>query len=168
MRTVQFKKQTALFNQGDLIAWFEISGNLYQKTLLFLFKVLFKIKYSHLGILLTINKKFYVLSVGVPEIKLVPLEDKKHFYHVPIFLEWNNNYIDFLFDNLNEKITIFDFFRFIFGITSNDPNKRQPAEFITNFYNTIGLRLKNTYQAKKIINILISKFNTDIYLVNNL
>lgn len=167
MKTVSFKNQNILFQQGDLIAWFELSGNLYQKFIVFLFKLVFKIKYSHLGILLLINGKYFVLSIGIPEIKLIPLEYKKTFYHIPIFLEWKNPYIDFLFSNLDEKITLIDFIRFVFGITSETSDRFQPAEFITTFYNSIGLRLYNTLNAKKLINFLISKYNTDIYCVVN-
>lgn len=167
MRVVNIKNQSILFQQGDLIAWFELSGNIFQKLIVLLFKLIFRIKYSHLGILIFINGNYFILSVGIPEIKLIPLDYKPTFYHIPIFLEWKNPYIDFLFSNLDERITTMDFIRFIFGVKNDNSKHYQPAEFISEFYNTIGINIKNCFNGKKIINFLISKFNTDVYYVVN-
>lgn len=161
--SVEYKKHREMIQSGDLLAW---SGNYKGPTLIREIIRFFSVsEYSHVGNALRMDGRLYVVEATINAIRLVPLSEKDEFYHIPMNIDWKEEYTDRLLRYVGLKYSWMDAIRAYLGIDVKDDDKWQCAELANHFFKSIGLDFGKNLTPSRLVRQVLRQTNSPIYLV---
>lgn len=105
---------------GDLMAWKTTKINGFFDFVLFLYQKMFRARYSHVGIVVRLSDRYFVLEAIPPVVRLHPISLKDSFYLIRNDLKVSSANLDTLLVHLGKKYSVWDFVRRLFGLGNTD------------------------------------------------
>lgn len=153
---------------GDLLVWSNPSDNLLSRIFFTIIRFFTLSEYVHVGIAYRLNHELYVVEAVMPEIKLTLLTDEDKFWHIPMFIDWRQDYADFLLDKLGQPYSVLDAIKGYFGSIGARDSKWQCAELAITFYRLTGIDLGANYTPSKLVTAVLEKLDTNLTYVGKL
>ena len=123
---------------GDLIAWDTEKISSFFGFLLFLYQKIFGAKYTHVGVVVQMGGRVFLVEATPPEVRLIPLKMTSDFYLIKTAMPSNRDaQIEFLLSNLGKKYSLVDLVKSLFKI-GNSENDFYCSELAGLFYNEFG------------------------------
>lgn len=124
---------------GDLVAWDTTEIEDFFDFILFIYSKVFRVKYTHVGVVVKFGSRIFVLEAIPPVVRLVPLSAKRDFYLIktkaPVLFRENG--INYLFKFIGRKYSILDFVRTMLKLKSSDEDF-YCSELAAKYYKSIG------------------------------
>lgn len=106
--------------------------------------------YDHVGIAWVEGNRVLYIEAAPPEVKISVLSHWQPFYHVPMNIEWQPDYLEYLFDRLGQPYSVWE--ALISYFTSPPADREwQCAELVHRFYKKIGLHKDFGYTPKSVV-----------------
>lgn len=122
---------------GDLIAWKTDKYRSILTFILFLYQKLTGALYTHVGIVVKIGGKLYVIEAVPPLVRIYPLENKEEFYWIDAKVNAPAaRQLKFLTSEVGKPYSILDMFKSVFRLENNTKDyycSELAAEFYYNF-----------------------------------
>ena len=151
---------------GDLIGYSTRKGSLLTKFLLEIVRILTKSEFSHVGIAWVENGKLLLLEAVPPVIHIGSLLSMGSFYHIPMNIQWEDNYDAFMLEHIGDKYSILDAIRGFFGYTNDRNDNWQCAELANKIYKEMGIDLNNAYTPAELIKAALIERDASITYIN--
>ena len=136
--TKKYSEVRKTLKTGDLLAWEITRINSFFNFILFLYQKLFKVKYSHTGVVLKIADRVFVVEATPPVVRIFPLSLQDDFYYIPVDIDIKDNHIDELLMHIGKKYSLIDLIKGILKIRTSD-NSYYCSELNGKFYKNCGL-----------------------------
>lgn len=151
---------------GDLLAWSCPKVRDLRSLELKLIQSATQSQFDHVGIAWVEGNRVLYIEAAPPEVKISVLSHWVPFYHVPMNIEWQQEYLEYLFDRLGEPYSIWEAFISYFG--SPNPDKQwQCAELVNHFYKKIGLKKDFGYTPKSVVEAALEYSGSGLIKVNS-
>jgi len=122
---------------GDLVIWDTRKvGDIFD-FILFLYQKIFKAKYTHMGVVVKIGDRYFIVEATPPKVRIWPLSKCRDFYLLKLDIPEKRTHLDSLLRRVGIKYSLLDMARSIFRL-SNNPDADYCSDLANNFYNEIG------------------------------
>lgn len=125
-----YSEYRSQINQGDLLVWANSS----------LIQVVTRSKYTHTATALKLGTRIYAFEASLGGVRFYPMSNKKDFYHVPMGIDWKDEYTDYCEARIGEPYSIFSAAMSIL-IKPKVNSKWQCSELTKHIYQRIGFEL---------------------------
>jgi len=163
----KYKDHREEIRSGDLLVWSNDRVSVLSNCYLSIIRFFTTSEYAHVGIAIRIFGRLFVLEATSPYIRLAPVSLKDQFYHIPLKIKWNTNYIDMLFQYVGCKYSMFDAIRGYLGLVLKKDDRWQCVELAIDFYKKIGLDFGDNYTPTGFVKNVLEISKKPIYLVKN-
>ena len=133
---------------GDLLAW---SSTAIELKIVQLFTLS---SFDHVGIAWRVDGRLFVIEARPPEIRIYPLSKLRPFYHVPMHIDWSEDYTEYLLEHVGDPYSRWEAIRAFFNISKKD-NHWQCAEFANSFYSRVGLDIDFGLTPRSVVDAAI-------------
>lgn len=122
---------------GDLLVWkFSKIENIFD-FLLYLYHKLFKATYIHVGIVVKLGNRNFVIEATPPISRLYPISLCRDFYLIQTNINTTEFNVNLLLSKIGIKYSILDYIRSIFKF-KNSTTEDYCSDLASTFYNQIG------------------------------
>jgi hypothetical protein len=163
--TTSYKDHRDEIQSGDLLVWSRDNLSPLSNAYLKIIRFATSSEYAHVGIAIRIFGRLFVLEATTPYIRLAPVSLKDEFYHIPMKIEWQNHYNDYLFSYIGCLYSIADAIRAYLGKTVKDDNRWQCVELAMDFYRKLGMDFGDNYTPTKFVKTVLEVTEKPIYFV---
>ena len=153
---------------GDLLVWDKGTKTTISHLTLEAVRLFTRSEYAHTAIAWHVAGRLFIIEATMPEIRIMPLSGKEDFYHIPMHINWQRDYENWLLDKVGLEYSISDGVRAYLGNTTEDDNTWQCAELCNKFYRFIGINLGNSYTPAKLVRKVLEEMLTTITYVNSI
>lgn len=123
---------------GDLIAWDDAELDSFFGIILYLYQKILKAKYTHVGVVVRIGGRVFIVEATPPEVRLIPLKMLTDFYHIKANVKANpQSQIKFLLATLGTTYSLWDMAKGLFKLGSSKKDF-YCSELAGHFYNEFG------------------------------
>lgn len=136
-KSVLYSSARKEMQTGDLLMWRSERITSFFGFILFLYQKIFKATYIHVGMVVSLGDRKFILEATPPVVRLHPISMLDDFYWIKTKIASNPNHIDMLIKNLGKPYDIFDFFMGLLGLGNNKENY-YCSELAAEFYRYIG------------------------------
>jgi len=152
---------------GDLLVWSTRKIETFSDILDYIVRTFTMSEYNHVGIAWSTGDRKMVIEAVPPKVRIYPLSRKSAFYHIPMNIQWEENYERYLLEKIGDNYSIMEAVLSYFS-RPKENNYWQCAELSSNFYMKTGIDLKEGYTPSKIVNLLLTKYDKPfIYVESN-
>lgn len=145
---------------GDLLAWKTKKIGSLSDMVLYLYQKIFKVEYSHVGVVVVLGGRVFVIEATPPVVRLYPLSRKDDFYWVTCGLAEKQNYIEYLFNTVGNSYSLLDLIKSCLHIKLNNSDF-YCSELVGDFYKYAGLLDSDEYGQMPhiLVNAVVSATN---------
>lgn len=118
---------------GDLLGWSKTHIHSIGSLILYLYQKIFKVKYTHVAVVVKLNGRLFVVEAVPNNVRLMPLSSLSSFYHIQTNLDVKTTSITKLFTTIGKVYSIFELISMLFR-TKGDNNKFYCSELAAEFY----------------------------------
>ncbi len=136
---------------GDLIAWSTRTG-LYNK----LIRLFTLSEYTHVGVAVIIDDELYVVEAVIPSVRMVKLNTRTPFQHIPMGVREEDNDLDYLYDFIGKKYSRLQAILSMFDIYIND-DKWYCSELCYEYYKRVGIGFEQHLKPTDFVRQAIKK-----------
>lgn len=122
---------------GDLLLWKKEKITSFFSLILVLYQKIFKATYIHVGMVVVLGDRRFILEATPPVVRLYPISMLDDFYWIKTNIANNPSHIDVLLKNIGKPYSIIDFFTGLLGIGGSS-NDYYCSEQAAEFYRYIG------------------------------
>lgn len=140
-----YSELTDEIKTGDILAWKNTKIDSFFDFILFLYRKLFGVEYTHVGFALVLGDRWLLFEATPPVIRLYPISLTDDFYYVNTGLNLKSKHIDIMLKHLGKKYGFIDVFFGLLGIKRNN-SSYFCSELVMEFLDTIGY-LEDTGEA---------------------
>lgn len=141
---------------GDLVAWNTPKYKSFLTFVLFLYQKITGSVFTHVGMVVKIGGRLYVVEAVPPMVRLFPLENYKHFFWIDAAVKAPaSKQLTFLTAKVGKPYSILDMFKSHIGM-ENSKDDYYCSELAADFYYNFGY-IKNTdvgYDPDSIVNAI--------------
>lgn len=154
---------------GDLLAWSRNPYSSFSDLLIRMIAFATRAPYGHVGIAWRchdgIGDELIVIEATLPKIQISRATEDRHFYCVPMNVDWQSENKDFLVEKIGLPYGLMDALRAFLGKRLESDEKWQCAELAHAFYNESGIVLPNDFTPGKLIQNAVKFTGSEIYRV---
>jgi len=165
MEHVEYPDKRSDIKSGDLLVWSNYSNSTVNYILLSIVRYFTMSEYAHVGIAMWDKGRLYVVEAVYPKITANILSESDSFYHIPMKVEWKEEYYQYLKNKIGERYSFIEVFRSYFNIKLKDNKQWQCVELANKFYKLTGYYLGEEYTPSKFVNNILRKCNTTIQYI---
>ena len=133
------------FKTGDLVVWSTRGVKSIRDLQLQVVRFMTRSEYDHVGIVVEMNNRLFVVEATPPRVRLYPLSKMLPLYHLPLSLNVTQEAINDLFSHIGEEYSVWQAFISYFTKPKKD-NKWQCVEFCDHWYREVmGLDIEHDY-----------------------
>lgn len=136
---------------GDLLVWSKDRTSVISNFFLKLVRFFTVSDYAHVSVAMRDDGKLAIIEATIPEVRKYTIDDKDEFYHIPMYVEWKDEYKDFLLSKIGMKYSILDAIRAYLGITLERDDRYQCVELANEFYKLAGIDLGDVYTPNGLV-----------------
>lgn len=123
---------------GDLLAWKVTRVSSFFSFILFLYQKIFKVEFSHVGIVLKLEDRYFLVEATPPRVRIYPVSMCDDFYYIKTNVKKNNkNYVPLLLKHIGKSYSIFDLVKGMLNMKSSDKSL-YCSELAYDFYKEVG------------------------------
>ena len=122
---------------GDLLAWKVTRVSSFFSFILFLYQKIFKVEFSHVGIVLKLEDRYFIVEATPPRVRIYPVSMSDDFYYIKTDIKKDKKYVGVLLRHVGKRYSILDLVKGMFGMKSNDKSL-YCSELAYGFYKEIG------------------------------
>lgn len=167
MNEINYSDHRSTIETGDLLVWSSNGTISLGNSVSALIRIATTSEYSHVGIALWLFGRLFVLEAAQPCIRLVPVSSKEEFYHIPMHLEWSQEYYDWLADKIGLPYSIRDACCGYLGIVLADDNRYQCVELVNKFYKFVGKDFGEIYRPDRFVKTVLKITGYPIYCITS-
>lgn len=123
---------------GDLVAWDSPKYSSLLTFILFLYQKITGAVYTHVGVVVKIGGRLYVVEAVPPMVRIFPLENQKRFYWIDATVKGSaSRQLGFLTARVGKPYSILDMFKIFLGM-ENSKEDYYCSELAADFYLHFG------------------------------
>jgi hypothetical protein len=162
-----YHKYKGNIKSGDLLVWSTRKWKGLSSIFPFLVRFFTMSDYNHMGIALVLNSDLiFIIEADVPHVMVTPLKNEIPFYHIPMGIEWEQRYTEFLLSKVGEKYSVWQAIISYFTIPKRD-DKWICTELVLDFYEYVkGEKISEKYTPSVVVKDILENFNTKMLHVS--
>ena len=123
---------------GDLLVWDTEEFSSFFGFVLFLYQKILKAKFTHVGVVVRMGERLFLVEATPPEVRLVPISMFDDFYIIHTDMRPDQRrYLKFLFSAIGKKYSLVDLVKSIFKVQGSSKDY-YCSELASDFYNSFG------------------------------
>lgn len=122
---------------GDYVCWRVNKIRSFFTFILYLYQKFFKATYSHVGVVVKMGGRVFLVEATYPKVRIIPLHMLNSFYVYKLGIPEKESHIDYLLRHIGKSYSLFDMVKNMFSMETS-ADELYCSELAFDFYETIG------------------------------